>query len=120
MDAWTKAGVMLRASVDEGAPHAFMLVSAGHGYRFQRRVVADGASRHTAEIPGTAPAWVRLVRKGDLFSAYLSSDGVTWRLVGTERIRMGTLVFAGLAVSSHVATTRAKAVFERVRVTSFP
>jgi regulation of enolase protein 1 (concanavalin A-like superfamily) len=119
-DAWTKAGVMLRASVDEGAPHAFMLASAGHGYRFQRRVFADGASRHTVEIPGTAPAWVRLVRQGDLFSAYLSSDGVKWRLVGTERIRMGTLVFAGLAVASHVATARAKAVFERVRVTSFP
>jgi len=45
---------------------------------------------------------------------------VKWRLVGTERIRMGTLVFAGLAVSSHVVTARAKAVFERVRVTSFP
>jgi len=116
--AWTKAGVMIRASRDAGAPHAFMLVSAGKGYAFQRRSTADSGSVHTPGGNGAAPAWVRLVRKGDMFSAYVSSDGMTWRLVGVERIKMGTGVMAGLAVSSHLATARSKAVFERVRATS--
>jgi regulation of enolase protein 1 (concanavalin A-like superfamily) len=118
--AWTKVGVMIRASRDEGSQHAFMLVSAGKGYAFQRRVVADSASVHTPGGSGTAPAWLRLVRRGEVFSASVSSDGVKWRLVGIERIQMGTAVMAGLAVSSHVATARSRAVFERVRVTSFP
>lgn len=115
---WTKAGVMIRASRDDGSAHAFMLVSAGKGYAFQRRVAADSQSTHTTGGPGAAPAWVRLVRAGDVFSAYVSSDGVRWRRVGMERIAMGTQVMAGLAVSSHVATARSTAVFERVRVTS--
>jgi len=62
---------------------------------------------------------VRLVRVGDKFSAYTSGDGIKWRLVGVERIPMRTHVMAGLAVSSHVATARSKAVFEGVRVISY-
>jgi regulation of enolase protein 1 (concanavalin A-like superfamily) len=116
---WTKAGVMIRASVDEGSPHAFMLVSAGNGYAFQRRVQTASGSRHTSGGSDAAPKWVRLVRAGDKFSAYTSGDGIKWRLVGVERIPMGTQVMAGLAVSSHVATARSKAVFEGVRVTSY-
>jgi hypothetical protein len=118
--AWTKAGVMIRASADEGSAHAFMLVSAGHGYAFQRRRSDDALSRHTSAGNGAAPGWVRLVRKGDLFSGFVSGDGKTWRLAGTERIVMGTQVMAGLAVSSHLPTARSRAVFENVRVTSFP
>ncbi len=120
ISGWTKAGVMIRASENEGAAHAFMLVSAAKGYAFQRRRFDGSASSHNAGGSGTAPAWVRLVRSGDLFSAFVSSDGMTWRPVGNERIAMGTRVMAGLAVSSHVATARSKAVFEKVRVTSYP
>ena len=114
--AWTKAGVMIRESLDPGSPHAFMIVSAGKGYAFQRRVASGGPSDHTSGGTGTAPRWVRLTRSGDLLSAFHSADGVTWTLVGSENIPMGRAVLAGLAVSSHTSNAASQAVFDSVRI----
>jgi regulation of enolase protein 1 (concanavalin A-like superfamily) len=114
--AWSKAGVMVRASTDKSSAHAFMLVSAGKGFAFQRRPAAGGESVSTSGGPGTAPEWVRLVRAGDLFSAYVSTDGKSWRLVGTDSIPMARDVLVGLAVSSHSETARCRAVFDAVQV----
>lgn len=114
--AWTKAGVMIRESLAPGSPHALMLVSAQKGYAFQRRVQADGWSDHTAGGSGAAPGWVRLVRRGDTFTAYRSADGRTWTVVGVDTIPMSQDVLVGLAVSSHTTTATARAVFDRVTV----
>jgi regulation of enolase protein 1 (concanavalin A-like superfamily) len=116
VNAWSKAGVMIRQSLDAGSAHAFMLVSAGKGYAFQRRDVNDQLSVNTSGGAGTAPAWVRLVRSGDVFSAYVSADGVSWKLVGTDTIPMSGQVYAGLAVTSHSVTAAARAVFDSVAV----
>jgi hypothetical protein len=68
---------------------------------FQRRPIAGGDSVNTAGSMSTAPRWVKLQRNGNLFSAYESADGVNWTLVGTENIVMPTMVYVGLAVTSH-------------------
>ncbi len=115
--AWTKAGVMIRATLDPGSAHAFMLVSAGKGLAFQRRTAAGGVSTSTAGPLATAPHWVRLDRAGNSFKAYQSPDGATWTLVGTDSIPMGTQVFVGLAVSSHTAAATATATFDQVGLT---
>jgi hypothetical protein len=45
---------------------------------------------------------VQLVRAGDAFSGYYSTDGVTWTQVGTSHIVvMSPTALVGLAVSSH-------------------
>jgi len=115
---WTKAGVMVRASLDPGSAHAFMLASAGKGLAFQRRTATDGVSVSTAGGAFNAPRWVRLDRDGSTLSAYQSADGATWTLVGTDTISMPTQVYVGLAVSSHVAGTNATATFDNVTITS--
>jgi hypothetical protein len=107
---------MIRASVAPGAPHAFMLMSAGKGSAFQRRLTSGGGSINTSGGNPTIPVWLRIVRQGNLFSAYESSDGRTWRPVGTEQITMGRDVLAGLAVSSHTETARARGVFDNVTI----
>ncbi len=114
--AWTKAGVMIRESKDARSAHALMLVSAGKGFAFQHRDVTGGESANTGGSPGTAPAWVRLVRRGDTFSGYLSGNGQTWTFVGSETIPMKRDVLAGLAVSSHTETARSRADFDSVLV----
>jgi regulation of enolase protein 1 (concanavalin A-like superfamily) len=114
--SWSKAGVMIREATDAASPHALMLVSGGKGLAFQRRLTRGGLSVHTSGGTGTAPVWVRLTRRGNMFSAYTSTDGRTWQLVGSELIAMGRDVYAGLAVSSHSATARCTAVFESVAV----
>jgi phosphatidylserine/phosphatidylglycerophosphate/cardiolipin synthase-like enzyme len=114
VDAWTKAGVMVRASATPGAAHAFMLVSAGKGLAFQRRSAPGGLSTHTAGGTGTAPRWVRLVRTGDLVIGMHSADGMSWTEVGRQTIALGAELLAGLAVTSHKDGTLATAMFDRV------
>jgi hypothetical protein len=73
-NAWAKAGVMIRGTLDPAAANAAMLVTPGNGESFQRRTAAGGASTDTATGTGTgaAPYWVRLVRAGATITGYCS------------------------------------------------
>jgi regulation of enolase protein 1 (concanavalin A-like superfamily) len=116
VNAWTKAGVMIRETLDANAANALMLVSYSKGLSFQRRVAAGGVSTATAGATAGAPYWVKLERIGDTFNAYSSSDGAAWTLVGSDTIAMSANVYVGLAVSSHTTTATATATFDHVSV----
>jgi regulation of enolase protein 1 (concanavalin A-like superfamily) len=116
--AWVKAGVMIREGLSADSPHAFMLVSAGKGTAFQRRVSGGGLSTSTAGAFTASPAWVKLQRRANTISAFLSVDGVNWTLVASDTFAMGATVNVGLAVSSHDTTRAATATFDNVRVTA--
>jgi len=116
VQAWVKAGVMLRERLTADSAHAFILVSAARGVAFQRRVAVAGISTNTAGTFAAAPAWVKLERRGGTISAFQSSDGVNWTLVGSDTFTMAASAFVGLAVSSHDTTRLATATFDNVRV----
>jgi predicted amidohydrolase/regulation of enolase protein 1 (concanavalin A-like superfamily) len=113
---WVKAGVMVRERLTADSPHAFMIVSAGKGLAFQRRVANDGITTSTSGIAGVAPKWVRLERRGNVISAYWSDDGVTWNFVANDTFTMPAQVYVGLAVSSHDSTRLATVTFNNVVV----
>lgn len=113
---WSKAGVMIRESLEPGSAHAFLLVSGSKGTAFQRRPARGRPSESTPAGAGAVPVWLRLERRGQVFSAFRSEDGMTWTAVGSALVPMGERVLAGLAVSSHASTTTSQAVFDRVRV----
>ena len=115
---WTKAGVMMRESLDPGSKHALMLVSAGKGLAFQRRTSTGGTSTNTAGPLTNAPYFVRLTRNGSTITAYASADGSSWTTVGSDTISMATSIYVGLAVSSHVAGTLASATFGSTAVSA--
>ena len=114
---WTKAGVMIRASLEPGAAHAFVLVSLDMGLAFQRRPIAGGASVNTS-MPGATPMWVKLSRRDQQITAAVSVDGVTWTVLGTETLAISGPVLAGLAVTNHDASALATAVFDNVLITA--
>ena len=114
VDAWVKAGVMVRERLTADSPHAFMIVSAGKGLAFQRRTAAGGLSTHTSGGAGSAPAWVKLERRGSTITASVSLDGNNFTTVGSDTFGMGTDVYVGLAVSSHDTARTASAVFDQV------
>jgi regulation of enolase protein 1 (concanavalin A-like superfamily) len=116
LNAWTKAGVMIRQSLQAGSPHAFMMVTPGKGLAFQRRRTSNALSVHTSGGTGVAPYWVKLARQGSVVKAYRSVDGVTWTLVGQDTLAISGPVYVGLAVGSHVAGTTATATFTNVAV----
>jgi regulation of enolase protein 1 (concanavalin A-like superfamily) len=123
VNAWTKAGVMIREDLltsPAGARHASMFVtpSTVKGTAFQRRVTADGASVSTAGPVATAPYWVRLTRTGNTITAYTRADGApSWTMVGSQTYTdLPDSLLAGLVVSSHVDGTLATATFDHVEV----
>ncbi|HVJ27876.1 MAG TPA: DUF1349 domain-containing protein [Vicinamibacterales bacterium] len=113
--AWSKAGVMIRGALTGPAAHASFFASTAKGWAFQRRPYSGGSSYHTG-MTGTAPGWVRLVREGQLVSAYHSADGSNWVLVGTETVNLSSTAYVGLAVTSHDVASNATATLSNVRV----
>ena len=116
--AWSKAGVMIRGALTGSSPHAVLFASAEKGWAFQRRPYDGGLSLSTSTQAGVAPGWVRLVRKGQLLSAYQSADGANWTLVGTETVQMAATIYIGLAVTSHNVTASAIATFSSVTIST--
>ena len=118
-NGWAKAGVMFREDLVGASRHAFMCVSAELGPAFQARTATGGNSATTAPPGFTAlPQWIRLVRQGSTFSAYESTNGTIWTLVGTQSLVMADPVFVGLAVTSHVRGTLCTATFDNVTVSA--
>jgi regulation of enolase protein 1 (concanavalin A-like superfamily) len=118
--AWTKVGVMMRTTLDAGAPQAFMLISKGKGAAFQRRTVAGGSSLHTSGGSLTAPRWVKLSRRGTTITASVSADGKAWTTVGSDGFSIGDSLLVGLGVSSHDPAVLATGTFDNVKVASVP
>ena len=110
-DRWSKAGVMIRESLQPDSAHALALVSAGKGYAFQRRDSEGATSVGTSGTNGAPPGWVRLKRSGSLITAYQSVDGVNWTTIGSDSIVTSDQVYVGIAVTSHnpAAATTVKA-----------
>ena len=119
-NAWVKAGVMIRETLDPGSAQAFMLLSYSKGTAFQRRIAAGGLSTNTAGPIVTAPYWVKLERIGNTINAYASADGASWTLVGSDSFTMAANVLVGLGVTSHVTGTLATATFDNVSTPSGP
>ena len=110
-DGRSKAGVMIRESLTGGSRYAFMMGSGTQGWGFQRRIETGDVSYRQSGPSGTAPGWVRLVREGNLFSAYRSTTGTTWSLIGSDTISMASTVYVGVALTSHNTAQRATATF---------
>jgi regulation of enolase protein 1 (concanavalin A-like superfamily) len=113
-DPWSKAGVMIRETLDANSKHALMLVSAANGTRFLWRSSTGGSSGSVAGPVAAAPLWVRVVRAGNVLTGYQSADGVTWTNVSHQTITMGATVYVGLAVTSHSTNASATATFDNV------
>ena len=118
-DPGAKAGVMIRSSLSAGAAHASVFETPGNGMVFQYRTTNGGQSgSNTALNPGTLPdIWLRVIRSGNKFTAWTSTDNVNWTIVGTQTISMGTTVYAGLAVTAHNNGLASSALFSTAFVT---
>ncbi|SDS42852.1 hypothetical protein [Opitutus sp. GAS368] len=116
-DPWAKAGVMIRATLDPGAPNVFAMLTAGNAAGMQSRLTAGGPTNLIAGPWVNAPYWTRLVRSGSTFTAYVSPDGSNWTPVGTQTVNMDTTVLAGVAVTSHNLPTATQATITSLTFT---
>jgi hypothetical protein len=123
VNAWTKAGLMIRANaLDPASPHASIFVTAAKGVVFQRRASEGATSITTSGSALVAPVWLRMVRQGAVLSAYYKQRLPNpWKLLGQQTITgLPSTLAVGLAVTSHVDGTLATAKFEGVYLSAIP
>jgi hypothetical protein len=118
--ASAKATVMIRETLAPDSKYWMAAVTPGNGVIAEfRSETGEDAQQMGSETGITAPYWVKIER--DLsgnFSAYSSTDGVSWQKVGvSEPLQMATNVYIGLAVTSHDADLTCQAVFSNVTTT---
>ncbi len=122
---WTKAGVMIRETLEAGSPFAAVYATPDYGCRYQARLTADVAAVSDSGVVTTeqtalvAPYWVKIERVGNAFNGYYSTDGENWTAMAwnPQTIAMGANVYVGLAITSHSAGVLASAEFSGVATT---
>jgi uncharacterized protein len=117
---YAKAGVMIREDLTAGSKNAKMVITPTQGFKFQWRSTTGGTSSNTNGTATNTPPnnWVRVVRSGSSFTAYQSSNGISWTQVGTtQSISMTSSVYVGLAVSSVNDGVLCTSTFDNVQVT---
>jgi hypothetical protein len=113
-DFWTKAGVMIRESLDSNSRNAFMLETA-HGtpngdndqpiFHWRTDTTVTSGESGAGFGAQRAPVWLRLVRSGNSFTgfwAHDNGDGThgSWNQTGGAiTINMPTTVYVGLALT---------------------
>lgn len=104
-EPWAKAGLIVKADLQQGSRYAAVMSTGGHGVRWQHDFTADAAG--PVANPGS-PTWLRLTRHGDTLTGYSSPDGVSWTAIGTVRIPLPATAQIGMFVTSpdHVVTVQ--------------
>ncbi len=116
-----RVGVMLRDTLTTDSASALLDVTSGNRLEFSWRASAGAVTVNT-NFPGfSAPAWVRLVRNLNTFTAYASPDGTNWLKLGTSpTIFMATNITAGLIVNAHNNAALATSLFDNVTLPAPP
>ena len=115
VDGQSKAGVMIRETLTGGSKHALVNLAGIPQFQFLWRQSTTGTTMVSTAGSTVASGWVRLVRTGNAFSAYTSSNGTSWTPLGsTQTIAMVSNVYIGLAVLAKNNTTLNTSTFDNV------
>lgn len=122
--ASAKAGVMMRTSLEPGAPRAWMaLTSRRQVEQNMAKLAVYGGLNYANkahDLPeGASSYWVKLERIGNMITGYVSPDGTNWAATDVGRIDApvpGT-IYVGLVVSSNANGTLNRSTFSHVQIT---
>jgi hypothetical protein len=113
------AAVTFRESTAPGARHATLLITSDGKAKFRRRTAAGGTTSSDGPSTGTVPVprWLKVSRRANVFSASISTDGVTWTRVHTpQSIALPATVSVGIAAARTGSTALTTATLTDVKV----
>ena len=115
---YPRVGVMIRETLDPAATYAQMSFYNASVQFWTRASTGAYASVQYTSFPGL-PYWIKLVRSGNTFSAYASSDGVNWwQEASSQTISMAQNVFVGLEVNSYSTSSLTTTTVDSVSLSS--
>lgn len=116
-----KAGVMIRESTTNNVRHMTSVTEPGLAMRrASYRLTAGGnAGNSNAQAIYSKPRWLRLQRSGQVFTAFVSNDGLAWTVTGVAPAApLGSLCLVGLAASARQDGLITQAVFDNVTLST--
>ncbi|MGD0655988.1 MAG: hypothetical protein ABSA16_16755, partial [Thermoguttaceae bacterium] len=113
-----KVGLMMRSSTDAGAQNVFVFLDSKYNAaRWQMRTTINGSTSAGTDLTNMVmPIWFKLQRVGNVFTGYISSDGLTWTFVGTSTISMSNSIYVGVAVCSRDQLYLNTSTFDNVTI----
>jgi hypothetical protein len=126
---YSKAGLMIRESLDTASAHLMFVVFpddqprnnnlGAYEMQFRSRPGDSCQAIYPAVRPPAPPefpaawpnCWLRVTRRGNQFSAYASTDGQSWKLYGEKVLTLAHTLKVGPALTSHNPEMTATASF---------
>lgn len=109
-------GLMVRETLNNNSK-SFAIVSTPASDAHLRYRTSTGGSSTTAGAGTSGPQWLKLIRAGNVFTAFTSADGVAWSQLGSAvTIAMTESVFVGLASTSGDSEVFNTSTFDNVVV----
>jgi len=112
-----KAVVMLRQSLDADSPYADVALH-GSGLTSLQYRDAKGALTHEIQANISAPARIRIEKRGQYAYMWLASKGQSFQMAGgSVRVPLQGTFYVGIGLCSHEKDVVEKAVFSNVEIT---
>jgi uncharacterized repeat protein (TIGR01451 family) len=112
-----KAGVIIKQSATAGSNYILIAVAPNGTVKVQYDFNGSVTVSTAYAFPNV---WMKLVSLNGAFTAYLSSDGVTWASVLSKSVPVTAPATIGLFECSHNASALGTATFDNVSVTPGP
>jgi len=112
---YAKAGLMMREHLHEYSRNVMLALTAFGGGALQVRPAERQYTESLALPRVFAPQWLKLRRRGNEFSAFVSPNGRVWSLVQKMTLAMNENFYVGLAVASARDSVMNWTTFSRVR-----
>ena len=106
---WAKGGIMVRQSLDANAKFVDVVATpTNKWHRLQARAGTGASATSTGDTLSLSfPYWLRLVKSGSTYTAYYSTDGVSFTPYmnggsqASRTVSMSGNIYVGLAVTAH-------------------
>ncbi|MCB7137993.1 ThuA domain-containing protein [Cellulosimicrobium marinum] len=112
-----KAGIIVRNDVTQTGSsqgYAALGIRPSNGFEWLRGNASGQLATSTGASTTSYPAWVRIVRDGDLYTAYWSKDGENFTQIGEPQALPGaaSVQDVGMFVTAHSSTARSAVEFQ--------
>ncbi len=98
--SWAKAGLMVRADMAGESEHVSAVITFDNRSQILARLDRQSSTYRRNKAFRSAPSYVRIERRGNLFTTSFSPDGVQWKVEGTVECAMPLGVHVGMIISA--------------------